>query len=466
VVPLGRIRNPALAFLLRSHTLPANGGPPRMTTITTDRPPPLARAGTMSRLRSIFGGSAGNLIEWFDWYVYSSFALYFAGSFFPKGDQTAQLLDAAAVFAVGFLVRPIGAWLMGLYADRAGRRAALTLGVAMMCAGSLAVALIPDYAHIGAAAPVLLVLARLVQGLSLGGEYGASAAYLSEIAARKHRGFWASFQYVTLIGGQLLALAVLLVMQATMSTAALHAWGWRIAFAVGAVLALGVFWIRRHIEETAAFRLEVAGKVRVSRMKVFFQHPREALLVLGLTAGGSLAFYAYTTYLQKFLANTAGFSKDKASQITAAALFVYMCLQPAFGALSDRVGRRPLLIAFGVLGMIGTYPIMRALGGAHDAFTAFALALSALCIVSCYTAISGLVKAELYPAEIRALGVALPYAVANSLFGGTAEYVALWFKQQGHEPWFYVYVSGMCGVALIVALVMHDTGRRSRILED
>jgi MHS family alpha-ketoglutarate permease-like MFS transporter len=302
--------------------------------------------------------------------------------------------------------------------------------------------------------------------VSLGGEYGASAAYLSEMAGKKNRGFWASFQYVTLIGGQLLALAVLLVMQALLTSEQLHAWGWRLAFVIGAVLALAVFWIRRHIEETEAFRKAAAGKDKVSRMALFFQHPREALMVLGLTAGGSLAFYAYTTYLQKFLANTAGFTKDKASQIAAAALFVYMLMQPAFGALSDRIGRRPLLIAFGALGLLCTYPIMRALGGTHTAGAAFALALTGLTIVGCYTSISGLVKAELYPAEIRTLGVALPYAVANSLFGGTAEYVALWFKQHGHEAWFYLYVSGMAGVSLIVALIMHDTGRRSRIVED
>jgi MHS family alpha-ketoglutarate permease-like MFS transporter len=424
------------------------------------------RRSAASRLRSIIGGSAGNLIEWFDWYVYSSFALYFASSFFPKGDQTAQLLDSAAVFAVGFLMRPIGAWLMGLYADRAGRRAALTLGVALMCGGSLAVAAIPTYAEIGKAAPLLLVLARMVQGVSLGGEYGASAAYLSEMAGRKNRGFWASFQYVTLIGGQLMALAVLLVMQALLTPSQLHAWGWRLAFVIGAVLALAVFWIRRHIEETEAFRKAAAGKDKVSRMALFFQHPREALMVLGLTAGGSLAFYAYTTYLQKFLANTAGFTKDKASQIAAAALFVYMLMQPAFGALSDRVGRKPLLIAFGALGLLCTYPLMRTLAGTHTAGSAFALALTGLAIVGCYTSISGLVKAELYPAEIRTLGVALPYAIANSLFGGTAEYVALWFKKEGMESGFYWYVTAMIGCSLLVYLRMRETKQESHILED
>ena len=183
--------------------------------------------------RSIAGGTIGNLVEWFDFYVYSAFSLYFAHVFFPKGDPTAQLLDTAAVFAIGFVMRPVGGWLLGVYADRKGRKAALTLSVLLMCAGSGVIALTPGFDRIGVAAPVLLVLARLLQGLSVGGEYGASATYLSEMADAPNRGVLASFQYVTLIGGQLLALAVLLILQATLSDADLHAWGWRIPFVVG-----------------------------------------------------------------------------------------------------------------------------------------------------------------------------------------------------------------------------------------
>ncbi len=420
----------------------------------------------LSRAKAIFGGSAGNLVEWYDWYVYSAFSLYFAKAFFPKGDQTAQLLNAAAVFAVGFLMRPVGAWIMGLYADRHGRKKALTLSIALMCAGSLVIAITPGYAAIGVAAPVILVVVRMLQGLSLGGEYGASATYLSEMAAARNRGFWASFQYVTLISGQLSALAVLLVLQATLTDAQLDAFGWRIPFAIGAVLAVVVFWLRRSLDETDAFKASQASGERTRTAFLFLRHPRETLMVMGLTAGGSLAFYAYTTYMQKFLTNTSGFSKEAASQITAAALLVFMLLQPAYGALSDRIGRKPLLIAFGVLGMAGTWPIMTTLGRTQDPIAAFALVLAALLIVSFYTALSGLVKAELFPAGVRALGVALPYAIANSLFGGTAEYVALWFKNAGHESGFYLYVTAMIGVSLLVAVVMRDTGRKSLIEDD
>ncbi|MBA1155383.1 MFS transporter [Microvirga mediterraneensis] len=424
------------------------------------------------RLKSILGGSAGNMVEWYDWYVYSAFTLYFAPIFFPKGDQTAQLLNAAAVFAVGFLMRPIGAWIMGIYADRKGRKAGLTLSVTLMCTGSLMIAVTPGYDSIGVFAPVILVLARLLQGISVGGEYGASATYLSEMAGKSRRGFFSSFQYVTLISGQLLALAVLLVLQQVMSEQNLEAWGWRIPFAIGGVLAVIVFYLRRGLAETESYKnaqgtqTKDAKAPRSSGMALFTQHPREAFTVIALTAGGTLAFYAYTTYLQKFLVNTSGFSREAASQITAAALFVFMVLQPAAGALSDRIGRKPLMVGFGVLGVLFTYLIFSTLAGTKDPYMAFALCLAALVIVTGYTSINAVVKAEMFPAHIRALGVALPYAIANTVFGGTAEYVALWFKQAGMEYGFFWYVTVMVGLSLIVYLRMKDTRQHSLIHED
>ena len=422
---------------------------------------------TRHRLRNINGGSAGNLVEWYDWYVYSAFALYFAPVFFPDGDLTSQLLNTAAIFAVGFVMRPIGAWIMGIYADRKGRKAGLTLSVSLMCLGSLVIALMPTYAVIGPMAPVILVFARMMQGLSLGGEYGASATYLSEMAGRQRRGFYSSFQYVSLIAGQLIALAVLLGLQFAMSEEALEAWGWRIPFAIGAVLAIVVFYIRRRLAETESFaNARASDAPQSSTANLFRDHPRAALLVMALTAGGTLAFYAYTTYMQKFLVNTSGFDRQTASQVMTAALFVFMCLQPLSGAISDRIGRKPVMATFGLLGVIFTVPLFTALETVKDPFTAFLLVMAALVIVTGYTSINAVVKAELFPAHIRALGVALPYALANTLFGGTAEYVALWFKDQGMEQAFYWYVTGMIGLSLIVYLSMRDTKRHSLIRED
>lgn len=420
------------------------------------------------RLKSIFGGSVGNLVEWYDWYVYSAFSLYFAKVFFPPASQTAQLLNAAAVFAVGFLMRPVGGWLMGRYADRHGRRAALSISVTLMCFGSLMIAVTPGYARIGMAAPVLLVVARLLQGLSVGGEYGASATYLSEMAGRKLRGFYSSFQYVTLISGQLIALVVLLALQRLLGNAALEAWGWRIPFVIGGALAVVALWIRRGLEETPSFKRATQDGSVVLRASIrdLLRYPRQILTVVGLTAGGTVAFYTFTTYAQKFLVNSAGWSKADASRISALTLLVFMLIQPLVGYISDRVGRRPVLITFGVLGLFGTVPVLTALAAARSEGLAFALLMSALLAVSGYTAINAVVKAELFPTEIRALGVALPYALTVSVFGGTAEYLALWAKSQGHESWYFWYVTVCVAMSLVVYVTMPDTQRHSAITED
>ncbi len=419
------------------------------------------------RLKAIIGGSTGNLVEWYDWYAYSAFTLYFAPHFFPSEDRTAQLLSAAGIFAVGFLMRPIGAWLMGVYADRHGRKSGLTLSVALMCAGSLLIGVTPGYETIGVAAPMLLVLARLMQGLSIGGEYGASATYLSEMAGRNRRGFFSSFQYVTLIAGQLVAICVLLILQASLTVEQLDSWGWRIPFFIGGALAIIVFWLRRGLSETQSFaNAKAEGAPKYGFVELITRHPRETMTVMMLTAGGTIAFYAYSIYMQKFLVNTSGLTREAASQINAVTLFLFMLLQPVAGAVSDRIGRKPLMISFGVLGVICTYPIFSTLAQTTDPMVAGLLVMAGLLIVTGYTSINAVVKAELFPAHIRALGVALPYALANTLFGGTAEFVALWFKQAGMEEAFYIYVSIMIAISLAVYVCMRDTAKHSQILED
>ena len=425
-----------------------------MTQLTT--PPSGAE-----RLRSILAGAAGNLVECFDWFTYAAFALYFAKVFFPEGDQTAQLLNSAAVYAVGFFARPVGAWLMGLYGDRIGRRAAMIASVWLMCLGSITIALCPGYAVIGIAAPIILVLARIFQGISMGGEYGTSATYMSEMAGRDNRGFWSGIFYATLMGGQLLSLCLLLILNQVLTQAEMQAWGWRIPFFIGGALALAVFWFRQGMDETPSFKARTGEKA--TTWGLLMKHPRQSLLVMGLTAGG---YYTFGTYIQKFLANTSGFTKDQASQITAIALLVFLIAQPVMGALSDRVGRRPLLIAFGVVGSLITWPVLSTLAKTHDMMSAIGLVAGALVVVSAYTSVNAIVKAELFPTEVRALGVALPYSIANALFGGTAEFVALWFKQAGHETWFFTYVTVVILGSLVVYLTMRDTKTHSLIVED
>jgi MHS family alpha-ketoglutarate permease-like MFS transporter len=417
----------------------------------------LSQHDTRRRVFAIVGASSGNLVEWFDFYVYSFCALYFAPAFFPSGNTTTQLLNTAGVFAAGFLMRPIGGWFFGRIADKHGRRTAMMISVLMMCGGSLVIAALPTYAQIGALAPALLLLARLFQGLSVGGEYGTSATYMSEVALKGRRGFFASFQYVTLIGGQLCALFVLVILQQVLSTEDLKAWGWRIPFVVGALAALVSLYLRKSLDETTT--AETRRRKEAGTIRGLFKHKTAFLTVLGFTAGGSLIFYTFTTYMQKYLVNTAGMHAKTASNVMTAALFVYMLLQPLFGALSDRIGRRTSMIWFGALATIGTVPLLHALKDVTNPYAAFGLIVIALAIVSLYTSISGLIKAEMFPPEVRALGVGLSYAIANAIFGGSAEYVALWLKSIGNESAFYWYVTALCAIACIVSLRMRDPSR-------
>jgi len=421
----------------------------------------LTSSDTRRRVWAIVGASSGNLVEWFDFYVYSFCSLYFAHIFFPQGNPTTQLLQTAGVFAAGFLMRPIGGWLFGRIADRHGRKRSMLISVCMMCFGSLVIACLPGYETIGTWAPALLLLARLFQGLSVGGEYGTSATYMSEVAVEGRKGFYASFQYVTLIGGQLLALLVVVILQQVMEDSELRAWGWRIPFALGAALAIVALWLRRQLDETS--QQEVRSLKEAGSMKGLWRNRKAFLMVLGFTAGGSLTFYTFTTYMQKYLVNTAGMHANVASVIMTAALFLFMLIQPIIGALSDRIGRRTSMLLFGGLATVCTVPILTALHSVTSPYAAFALVMLALVIASFYTSISGILKAEMFPAQVRALGVGLSYAVANAVFGGSAEYVALSLKSVGFETAFFWYVTAMGAVAFLVSLTLHRKGKGIRL---
>ncbi|MBN9415414.1 MAG: MFS transporter [Candidatus Eremiobacteraeota bacterium] len=416
-----------------------------------------------SPIWAILGASSGNLVEWYDFYAYAFTAIYFAHAFFPDGDENSKLLQSAGIFGVGFLMRPLGGWFFGRMADRHGRRTSMLVSVLMMSFGSLMIAVLPTYQSIGVAAPWLLLLARMIQGLSVGGEYGASATYMSEIATPKHRGFYSSFQYMTLIGGQLLASLVVVTMDHVLAKEQVLAWGWRIPFAIGALAALVALFLRRTLVETTT--AESRESSDSGTLAGLLKQPAACLSVIGFTGGGSLIFYTYTTYMQKYLVNTAHFEKSLANHVMTGVLFFYMMIQPIFGALSDRVGRKRCMIAFALWGILTTVPLMTAIGRSTGPLEAGCLIALALTGVSLYTSISGIVKAEMFPIETRALGVGLCYAIGNATFGGSAEYAALLLKQQGHESYYFYYVTAMAAVFLLVALRLPD-GRTESYLTD
>jgi MHS family alpha-ketoglutarate permease-like MFS transporter len=424
-----------------------------MATTSSQHGEPITAAESRHRIFSIVGAATGNLVEWYDFYVYAFTAIYFSAAFFPAGDQTSQLLNTSVIFFAGFLLRPIGSWVFGRIADRYGRKTSMVISVLAMCLGSLIIAILPTYETIGLAAPVLLTLVRMLQGLSVGGEYGTSATYMSEVAIGGRRGFYSSFQYVTLIGGQLLATLVLTILQIFLTQPEMKTWGWRIPFAIGAVVAIVAFYLRSGLHETTTAETrnkEGSGTIA----ETFRASGKNFLIVVGFTAGGSLIFYTYTTYMGKYLVNTAGFSKETATNTMTAVLLVYMLLQPVFGWISDLIGRKTSMILFTGLSTLTTVPLMSAIGATKSPVTAFVLITVALAIVSLYTSISGLVKAELFPAHVRAMGVGLAYAIGNALFGGSAETVALWLKSINMETSFFWYVTVMMAIGFLISLIM------------
>lgn len=404
---------------------------------------------------NILRGSLGNMVEWFDFYSFTVFGTYFAHAFFASGKEDDDLLGVLGIFAAGFVMRPVGSWFFGRYADQRGRRAALTLSVLLMAAGSLLIAVTPGIQTIGVAATVMLFVARLVQGFSVGGEYGTSATYMSEMATRHRRGFYSSFQYLTLVSGQVLALILQMILQATLTDQALHEWGWRIPFFVGSLAAVSVMWLRRGMlesvpnEQMAAARTAARGEAAPGTMRLLAQHWKPFLMVIGLTIGGTIAFYTFTSYMQILMLGTI---RDKATVTTVNffALLIFMLLQPVYGAVSDRIGRKPLLLWFGVGGVLFTWPIMTALSNTRSSVVSFLLMMSALLIVLGYTSINALVKAEIFPRSIRALGVGLGYGIANALFGGTAPYIGKSLHNAGRDDIFFTYVTVCIAVSLAV----------------
>ncbi|MGE2832714.1 MFS transporter [Mycobacterium sp. SMC-4] len=425
-----------------------------MTATTASPPPRSTPAQTRRAIWNTIRGSSGNLVEWYDVYVYTVFATYFEGQFFAESEKNSTVY-VYAIFAITFVMRPIGSWFFGRFADRRGRRAALTVSVSLMALCSLIIALVPSQASIGVAAPIILVFARLLQGFATGGEYGTSATYMSEAATRERRGFFSSFQYVTLVGGHVLAQLTLLILQTFLNDEQLREFGWRIGFAIGGVAAVVVFWLRRTMDEslsedvieaTKAGEEVAAGSVR----ELVTQYWRGLLLCFLITMGGTVAFYTYSVNAPAIVKSTYTDAAMTATWINLIGLIFLMLLQPVGGIISDKVGRKPLLVFFGIGGLVWTYVLITFLPQTQSPLASFALVAVGYIILTGYTSINALVKSELFPAHVRALGVGLGYALANSAFGGTAPLIYQALKEQDQVPLFIGYVTVCIAISLVV----------------
>ncbi|ECC1826443.1 MFS transporter [Campylobacter coli] len=401
------------------------------------------------KIRSIVAASSGNLVEWFDFYIYAFTATYFAHTFSTSDNPIVQQINAFGVFAAGFFMRPIGSWLFGSLADKVGRKKSMVVSVVLMALGSFMIAALPSKDVVGDFAIILLLLARLIQGLSVGGEYGIAATYLSELATEGKRGFYSSFQYVTLIGGQLLAVASISIMLFFFSIDEMKDYAWRILFVVGGILALGSLLVRKVMNESATqiHKHEDRGTLKA----LFTSSWKQFLMVLGITAGGSLAFYTITTYTKTFMENS-GMDKTLVNNLFLGALFILMIIQPLFGYIGDKIGHKRSLIIFCILAFVGIYPIFNLISS--NASLVFILVVLLFIILSFYTSVAGIFKAKLFPEHVRALGTGLGYAISNAIFGGSAPWVALQFKNAGMENGFFVYIAVLTLLMFIATLCL------------
>ncbi|EAI2484493.1 MFS transporter [Campylobacter coli] len=405
------------------------------------------------KIRSIVAASSGNLVEWFDFYIYAFTATYFAHTFSTSDNPIVQQINAFGVFAAGFFMRPIGSWLFGSLADKVGRKKSMVVSVVLMALGSFMIAALPSKDVVGDFAIILLLLARLIQGLSVGGEYGIAATYLSELATEGKRGFYSSFQYVTLIGGQLLAVASISIMLFFFSIDEMKDYAWRILFVVGGILALGSLLVRKVMNESATqiHKHEDRGTLKA----LFTSSWKQFLMVLGITAGGSLAFYTITTYIKTFMENS-GMDKTLVNNLFLGALFILMIIQPLFGYIGDKIGHKRSLIIFCILAFVGIYPIFNLISSnaQSNASLVFILVVLLFIILSFYTSVAGIFKAKLFPEHVRALGTGLGYAISNAIFGGSAPWVALQFKNAGIENGFFVYIAVLTLLMFIATLCL------------
>ncbi|ENA8843789.1 MFS transporter [Campylobacter coli] len=405
------------------------------------------------KIRSIVAASSGNLVEWFDFYIYAFTATYFAHTFSTSDNPIVQQINAFGVFAAGFFMRPIGSWLFGSLADKVGRKKSMVVSVVLMALGSFMIAALPSKDVVGDFAIILLLLARLIQELSVGGEYGIAATYLSELATEGKRGFYSSFQYVTLIGGQLLAVASISIMLFFFSIDEMKDYAWRILFVVGGILALGSLLVRKVMNESATqiHKHEDRGTLKA----LFTSSWKQFLMVLGITAGGSLAFYTITTYTKTFMENS-GMDKTLVNNLFLGALFILMIIQPLFGYIGDKIGHKRSLIIFCILAFVGIYPIFNLISSNAQSNTSlvFILVVLLFIILSFYTSVAGIFKAKLFPEHVRALGTGLGYAISNAIFGGSAPWVALQFKNAGMENGFFVYIAVLTLLMFIATLCL------------
>ena len=425
---------------------------PGVTTDTTQAPHKLP-------LRTLIAASVGNAVEWYDWTVYATFSIYFATQIFSGENESLAFVGTFATYALAFFFRPLGGMLLGRYADLKGRKQAMLLTITLMAGGSFVIAILPTYEAVGWLAPILLLAARIAQGMSLGGEVSNASAYLAEIAPPDRRGRYSSFFYISTGSAVLIASLLGALLASTLSDDFLAAWGWRIPFVIGGLLGLVGLWLRRDMAETEQYE-ENAEKARALKNPLWLtlrDHPKAVAQLIGFTLLSTLCYYVFFSALTPFAVNANGLDDGMVFSALSIATALFVALQYPFGWTADRFGRKPqMLIWSGSIALL-MVPVSKLIQPGASFGAVLLVFCFGLGLYSMLSSIAPAIMSELFPTELRGLGIGAWYNLTVATFGGTAPLVIQWLGDAGHSNWFFWYVSGGAVIAFIATLTLPET---------
>ena len=416
-------------------------------------------AGTPHKLpvKTLVAASIGNAIEWYDWTIYATFLVYFSTQFFPKEEPSLALIATTATYAVAFFFRPVGGWLLGRYADVKGRKAAMILTILLMAGGSLAIGLLPTYEQVGYLAPILLLLARVAQGISLGGEVSNASAYLAEIAPRGRRGQYSAFFYTSTGSALLLASLLGVLLSSTLTDDQLRSFGWRIPFIIGGVLAVVGIYLRRSLSETEHFEANKDKAKRMHRplLTTLTQHPKAVAQLVGITLLNTLNYYTFFSALTPYAVVSNGLDDQDVFIALATGTALFIVLQIPLGKLSDRIGRKPQLLIWS--GAMAVLIVPLSFLVQDNLFSLIVVFCTGLGLYALFASIAPAIMSELFPTELRATGIGAWYNLTVALFGGTAPLVITALSEAGHPLWFFWYVAAGAAIAFAVILTLRES---------
>ncbi|QYB06506.1 MFS transporter [Rhodococcus sp. USK10] len=427
-------------------------------TVNAGQPTVRQRSERWEKARAIVGVGTGNGIEYFDWTVYATFAAFFAPQFFHTGSAVSDLLASFGVFAVGFVARPFGGLLFGWLSDRRGRKLSMTLAVGLAAIGSLVIGLTPTHQTIGVAAAVVLVVARLAQGVAHGGELPSAQTYIVEFAPTARRGLWSSLIYISNTTGVVVGTLLGALLTTTLNSEQMADWGWRVPFLLGGVLGLFVLWMRSRMSETEVYEESGDDTATQSMWQLFVAHRRQVFQILFFTVGGTVVYYVWAVSAPAYAITVRGIDPSGALWAGVGANLVLIASLPFWGAVSDRIGRKPVLY-IGNLGIAALlFPLNAMIG--HSALTLFFAMAIALFVMGALLAVMPAMMAELFPTGLRAAGVGVPYSIGVAAFGGTAAYVQTFFADRGSPELFEWYALALIAVSTVALVTIPETRGR------